>query len=73
MGEAVEQLDDLLTAKEVARLVRVDVWTFYRWLRRGIGPRALRVGGIVRFRRADVDCWMTTEHVAKRRKKGPTT
>lgn len=72
MGAAVQQLDDLLTAKEVARMVRVDVWTFYRWLRRGLGPRALRLGGIVRFRRRDVEAWMAEEHVAKRRK-GPTT
>lgn len=55
MSEAPE----LLTAGEVAKRLRVTVQSVYRWAKSEDGAPpvlpGLRVGGTVRFRRADVD------------------
>lgn len=48
-------MTELLTAKEVAAVLRVDIRTVYRYAERGtLTP--VRVGnGTLRFRRADVE------------------
>lgn len=45
---------DLLTAAEVALLLRVTTPTIYRWADDGTLP-SVKVGGIVRFRREEID------------------
>lgn len=45
---------ELLTAAEVASLLRVTSPTIYRWADDGTLP-SVRVGGVVRFRRADIE------------------
>ena len=50
--------EDLLTAQELADLLRVSVWTVYRWRLQGKGPRAVRVGRHARYRRRDVHAWL---------------
>lgn len=42
-----------MTAQEVAALLRVSLPSVYRWGDDGT-LRSLRIGGVVRFRRADV-------------------
>lgn len=46
--------DPLLTAAEIAPLFRVTPPTIYRWAEDGTIP-SVKVGGIVRFRRSDID------------------
>lgn len=54
--------DDLLTAREVAAIFRVRETTVSAWGRKGRLPRIQAVpGGIVRFRRTDVEALLTPE------------
>ena len=47
--------DDLLLASEVADIFRVSVRTISRWGQSGYLPPPIRVGGIQRWRRSDID------------------
>lgn len=48
----------LLTADDIARLVRADVRTVRRWVREGELPAPIRIGGALRWRRATIDKWL---------------
>ncbi len=50
--------DDLLGVKELAAEFRVSPATVYGWRTRGEGPRAIKVGGQLRFRRSEIDRWL---------------
>ncbi|HET6918357.1 MAG TPA: helix-turn-helix domain-containing protein [Jiangellaceae bacterium] len=52
--------EKLLTAQEIADFLGVPLATVYVWSTRGTGPRALRVGRHLRYRRRDVDAWLDT-------------
>lgn len=58
--------DHLLTYDDVSRILQVPVNTLRQWRHRGEGPPALRIGGHVRFRRADVDAWIESRVDAAR-------
>jgi excisionase family DNA binding protein len=47
-----------MTIDEVASYIQVPVKTLYDWRHRSRGPRGMRVGRYVRYRRADVDAWL---------------
>ena len=49
----MSETTDLLTAGEVADLLRVSAATVYRWAEDAT-LSAVRIGGVVRFRRSDV-------------------
>jgi predicted DNA-binding transcriptional regulator AlpA len=50
---------DLMTAKEVASMVRVSMRTFDRWCRKGQGPREVRLSEAVRrYASEDVASWL---------------
>jgi excisionase family DNA binding protein len=51
-------LDDLLTARQMQDLLKVDRTTIYHMLREGKLP-GFKVGGQWRFSRADIDTWLT--------------
>lgn len=53
-------MDHLLKIGEVARYLQVRRPTIYRWVREGRIP-ALRVGTRWRFRKEDIDQWVTIE------------
>ena len=53
-----QQWDALLTAQEVATLVRVHVVTFRGWCLSGQGPRETRLGAIKRYAESDVRRWI---------------
>jgi excisionase family DNA binding protein len=51
-------VDELLTSLEVARILRVSGDTVRRWRREKTGPRFIRDGGLIRYRRADLDAYL---------------
>jgi excisionase family DNA binding protein len=52
--------DCLMTLEEVGAYLQVPVKTLYDWRHKGCGPRGMRVGRYVRYRRAEVDRWLET-------------
>jgi excisionase family DNA binding protein len=54
----MERSDDLITVKSVCDWLHVTKMTVHRW-RRGQGvqgfPKPLRIGGVIRFRRRDIE------------------
>ena len=43
---------------DVAEYLDVPVRTVYRWSSEGTGPRSIKVGKHLRYRREDVDRWL---------------
>jgi excisionase family DNA binding protein len=50
--------DPLLTPDEVARWLGKPKATLYAWRSRGRGPRGIRVGNALRYRRSEVERWL---------------
>ena len=48
----------LMTTDELMTELKVPKSTLYAWRATGKGPRAIRVGKHLRYRRADVDAWL---------------
>ena len=49
---------ELLTIDDVAKLVRTGARTIRRWRREGKLPPALHFGGLVRWRKPDIERWI---------------
>lgn len=58
--------EELMTASELARYLKVDLRTVYRYLKESQIP-TLRMGGRWRFRRDDIDRWLLQCAPAKTR------
>ena len=58
--EVFEVSDDrqLLNAAQVAEMLQVPIATLYAWRYRGFGPKAIKVGRHLRWRRRDLDAWL---------------
>jgi excisionase family DNA binding protein len=52
--------DNLLTTDQAAALVRVKPATLKIWRMKGAGPAFIKVGRLVRYRRATVEKWLNT-------------
>ncbi len=52
------RLDPLLTIDDVAAWLGKPKNTLYAWHSRGKGPRAIRVGNTLRYRRSEVERWL---------------
>ena len=50
--------DPLLTVEQVARWLGKPKATLYAWRSRSLGPRAIRVGNVLRYRRSEVERWL---------------
>ena len=50
----VSTLTPLLTVDDLAAYQA----TLYAWRSRGLGPRAIKVGGELRYRRSEVEAWL---------------
>ena len=50
--------DPLLTIEDVMAWLRKPKHTLYAWHSRGKGPRAIRVGNTLRYRRSEVERWL---------------
>ena len=57
MDDALISDDDLMTAAEVAKMLKRDRRTIYRDVREGIIP-FMRVGGRLLFSRTDLSAWL---------------
>ena len=57
---AVAVNDALLSPQQLADYLAVPVATVYRWRCEGTGPRGIRIGKHVRYRRPDVEAWLET-------------
>lgn len=54
----------LMGPKELAEYIGVPLATVYAMNHRRTGPKRLRVGKYVRYRRSDVDAWLDQQEVA---------
>ena len=52
--------DGILTIDEAAAYLAIPKSTLYTWRTRraGFGPRAVKLGGCLRYRRSDLDAWV---------------
>lgn len=55
---AFDRDERLLSVAEVATYLGVPVKTLYQWRHKGVGPRAMRVGRHLRYRRSELDRWL---------------
>jgi excisionase family DNA binding protein len=55
------QPERLLSIDDVAEIIGLAPGTLRNWRVAGRGPRGARIGGRVRYRRADVDAWITQQ------------
>ncbi|GIF01800.1 hypothetical protein Ari01nite_92640 [Paractinoplanes rishiriensis] len=53
--------DPLLTVDDVAAWLGKPKNTLYAWHSRGKGPRAIRVGNTLRYRRSEVERWLDSQ------------
>lgn len=52
--------DPLMTINQAAEYLAIPKATLYTWRNRraGFGPRAVKFGGALRYRRSDLDRWI---------------
>lgn len=50
--------DALMSIDDLAALIQVPVKTVYNWRTEGKGPKGIKLGKYVRFRRVDVEAWL---------------
>ena len=53
--------ESLLTPQELANFLGIPVKTIYQWRTLSRGPRGIRVGKHLRYRRADVETWLDAQ------------
>ena len=55
---------DIFTIDQAAEYLTIPKATLYTWRTRrvGFGPRAVKLGGCLRYRRSDLDAWVA-DHV----------
>ncbi len=63
-------MERLMTAREVAEIVRLPISTLYqqRYMGRGVGDLAIKVGRHLRWRSSDLERWLTEQ--ARRHEEG---
>ena len=60
-GSVVAGSDRLMTIDEVAAYTQLPKNTLYKMRSQGRGPRAARLGKHLRYRKSDVDAWITSQ------------
>lgn len=58
------EASSLFNEIELAKRLNVSVATVRRWRYEGGGPRFLKLGNLVRYRREDLDQWLEGKGVA---------
>ena len=57
----MKRLDELLSPRDLAGYLDVPLKTVYGWRHRGLGPAGFRVGRHLRYRRSDVEEWISAQ------------
>jgi excisionase family DNA binding protein len=60
MADTAVVLGDALLSQQLADYLGVPLASVYRWRYEGTGPRGIKVGKHVRYRRRDVEAWLET-------------
>ena len=60
----MDQVDRLLTIKELAGYLVVPPTTINGWCHHSVGPLGFRVGMRIRFRWSDLECWADAQLTA---------
>lgn len=60
MAAIHNDLDSLLNERDVARVTGLSLATVRRWRLLRSGPRFLKIGAAVRYRREDLEAWLST-------------
>ncbi|GAA3941977.1 helix-turn-helix domain-containing protein [Microbacterium soli] len=55
---AFGELPDLATRRQVAEYTQTSIPTLARWAAEGKGPKFVRLGGAVRYKRDNVIAWI---------------
>lgn len=50
----------LMNEHDVARLTGLSVASVRRWRLRRVGPRYVKIGAAVRYRRSDIEAWLSS-------------
>lgn len=50
-----------MTTDELSEFLRIPRATLYRWRQDGSGPKAVRVGKHLRYRRSAVEAWLNRQ------------
>lgn len=53
--------EELLDVKRLAEFLSVSPYSVRRWHRQGMGPPSFRVGGMIRYRRSEVEAWLEAQ------------
>ena len=53
-----DEVPELLTTADVARILCASDKTVRTWHREGHIPKAIEVGGVLRWRRSDIESWL---------------
>jgi excisionase family DNA binding protein len=54
--------NELMTIEQLAEYLQRPVRTLYQWNYTGEGPRRIRIGRTVRYRRSDVEAWLNKRY-----------
>lgn len=60
-------MGELLNVDEVAEILGVPVATLRNWRYRGEGPVSFKIGGSVRYRKAELERWIGDQESSTRR------
>ena len=58
VGMVLVAADGLLSIEQLAEYTGISKNTLYYWRVEGRGPRGMKLGKYVRYRRADVEAWL---------------
>ena len=60
-----DDIDDLLTLREVAELLRVPEGSLRYWRHQHIGPDSYKVGRHIRYPRSEVQRWLRSQRSSR--------
>jgi len=52
--------NELLTERDVAKRLQASLAAIRKWRLQGRGPAYLKIGTLVRYRRSDLDLWLSS-------------
>lgn len=53
---------EYITPRQLAELLGVPLGTVRDWHRRGVAPPHYKIGGLIRYRPAEVEQWLAERH-----------